>query len=206
MKIKATINLRNESLVIARRRLGLSQRALAQLAGVEIDFVSRIERLDFRCFSWEGFFYPIEESIIKLRKISQVLEINPRDIVPLEVLGKKLPSRLASIKEYDPSDFELMAAPETKSLPLDKLGSFLRDNIEELIQDLPLREREIILARYGLNKECKVYTLDEVGKLQNLSRERIRKLEIKALETLRASPRSKILYKKLEMHSIYLTY
>jgi len=49
---------------------------------------------------------------------------------------------------------------------------------------LPPRERTVIIHRYGLNGE-EPKTLEEIGKMLNISRERVRQIEIKALKRIR---------------------
>jgi RNA polymerase primary sigma factor len=63
----------------------------------------------------------------------------------------------------------------------------LKEQIEKSLQDLSDRETEVLRMRFGLNHQ-REHTLDEVGKLFNVTRERIRQIEMKALKKLRASP------------------
>ncbi len=69
--------------------------------------------------------------------------------------------------------------------PLDSLEeqSALTD-VEEALTHLPEREREIVRLRYGL-KDGKYYTLEELGQMLGVTRERVRQLEMKALKVLR---------------------
>lgn len=57
--------------------------------------------------------------------------------------------------------------------------------LQVLFQDLTPKERGIIMCRYGLNPENRVYTLSEIGELMNLSRERIRQIEVQAISKMR---------------------
>jgi RNA polymerase primary sigma factor len=61
--------------------------------------------------------------------------------------------------------------------------SLLRSRIEEVLQGLNWREREIIKLRYGLG-DGHAYTLDEVGKIFAVTRERIRQIESRAMRKL----------------------
>jgi RNA polymerase primary sigma factor len=58
------------------------------------------------------------------------------------------------------------------------------DDVEEALTHLPNREREIVRLRYGL-KDGKFYTLEELGQMMGVTRERVRQLELKALKVLR---------------------
>ena len=67
------------------------------------------------------------------------------------------------------------------SIELDQ--GLLRERIEEVLQGLSWREREIIKLRYGLG-DGHCYTLDEVGKIFAVTRERIRQIEHRAMRKL----------------------
>lgn len=60
----------------------------------------------------------------------------------------------------------------------------LRDQIREILGDLTERERVILEMRFGL-KDGVVHTLEEVGKVFNVTRERIRQIESKALDRIK---------------------
>src|SRR5690606_356076 len=59
----------------------------------------------------------------------------------------------------------------------------IKSSLQEIIDTLTDREAEIIRYRFGFMDD-KVYTLEEVGKLQGVTRERIRQIEAKALRKL----------------------
>jgi len=67
--------------------------------------------------------------------------------------------------------------------------SHLRLRIEEVLCTLAYREREIIRLRYGLDDDCPL-TLEEVGKIFGVTRERIRQIEAKAVKKLQMPFRS----------------
>lgn len=60
----------------------------------------------------------------------------------------------------------------------------LKEQLNEVLHTLPERERKVLEMRFGLNN-LKQMTLEEVGKYYNVSRERIRQIEAKALRRLR---------------------
>ncbi len=70
----------------------------------------------------------------------------------------------------------------------------MKHNLQEVtdsaLQSLSPREREIVRMRYGLNETGKEYTLQEVGEIFQVTRERIRQIEEKALLKLRSPYRS----------------
>lgn len=61
----------------------------------------------------------------------------------------------------------------------------LRGRLEELLRQLPWREQEILRLRYGL-ADGETHSLEEISRIFNVSRERIRQLQVKALRTLQA--------------------
>ena len=68
--------------------------------------------------------------------------------------------------------------------PLRKASNgILRDKIESLLKTLTYREREIIRLRYGLG-DGYTYTLEEVGRIFKVTRERVRQIEAKAVRKL----------------------
>jgi RNA polymerase primary sigma factor len=66
----------------------------------------------------------------------------------------------------------------------------LREVTSAALQSLSPREQEIVRMRYGLNEKGKEYTLQEVGEIFQVTRERIRQIEEKALLKLRSPYRS----------------
>jgi len=75
--------------------------------------------------------------------------------------------------------------------------SLLRRQIHEVLGELTDRERKIIVLRYGLEDD-RSRTLEEVGQEFNVTRERIRQIEAKALRKLRHPSRSRKLKDYLE--------
>lgn len=67
------------------------------------------------------------------------------------------------------------------------------DRINEVLDQLTEKESRIIKLRYGLDKDGRTHTLEEVGKEFNVTRERIRQIEAKALKKLRHPARAKLL-------------
>jgi len=73
----------------------------------------------------------------------------------------------------------------------------LRDRIEDLLKTLTYREREIIRLRYGLT-DGYTYTLEEVGRIFRVTRERVRQIEAKAVKKLQHPVRSRQLENFME--------
>ncbi|MEI8370444.1 MAG: sigma-70 family RNA polymerase sigma factor [Planctomycetia bacterium] len=69
-------------------------------------------------------------------------------------------------------------------------NGLLKDRIESLLKTLTFREREIIRLRYGLT-DGYTYTLEEVGRIFRVTRERVRQIEAKAVKKLQHPVRSR---------------
>jgi RNA polymerase primary sigma factor len=77
------------------------------------------------------------------------------------------------------------------SAPPDDVSiSYLMDHLDEVLSTLTPREEKILRMRFGIGERTD-YTLDEVGNFFNVTRERIRQIEAKALKKLRHPVRSK---------------
>jgi RNA polymerase primary sigma factor len=76
----------------------------------------------------------------------------------------------------------------------------LRDKIDSLLKTLTYREREIIRLRYGLT-DGYTYTLEEVGRIFRVTRERVRQIEAKAVKKLQHPVRSRQLENFMESAS-----
>jgi len=68
----------------------------------------------------------------------------------------------------------------------------LKERLDEVMNDLTYREREILRLRYGL-ADGYTYTLEEVGKIFHVTRERVRQIESKAVRKLQSPYRCRIL-------------
>jgi RNA polymerase primary sigma factor len=73
----------------------------------------------------------------------------------------------------------------------------LKFHIQEAMQTLNYREREILRLRYGL-ADGYAYTLEEVGRIFSVTRERVRQIESKAVRKLQQPYRSKALMSFLD--------
>ena len=79
--------------------------------------------------------------------------------------------------------------------------SLLKKQVDELLQTLSTREEKVIRLRFGIDDGCH-RTLEEVGNIFNVTRERIRQIEDKALKKLRHPIRSETLMKFINNYNI----
>jgi RNA polymerase primary sigma factor len=81
--------------------------------------------------------------------------------------------------------------PDPAVSPADEAAqNMLRARLDEILQTLRYREREILKLRWGIG-DGHTYTLDEVGIIFKVTRERVRQIEAKAMERLRQPGRSR---------------
>lgn len=95
------------------------------------------------------------------------------------------------VGDEDGSNLGDFVADDSNASTEEKAESvFLREEIEQMLQGLNSREREVIILRFGLESGHPL-TLEEVGKRFKVTRERIRQIETAALRKLRNPSRSK---------------
>ena len=102
------------------------------------------------------------------------------------------------VGESEDSYFGDFIEDETAESPVETAGTeMLKDRIEEVLQTLTYREREIIKLRYGIG-DGYTYTLEEVGRIFKVTRERVRQVEAKAIRKLQHPVRARELQGFLE--------
>ena len=105
------------------------------------------------------------------------------------------PDTLLSLLKYEYLRQELWVPLEKREgricVLIDDPNNILkRDAIESLLKTLTYREREIIRLRYGLG-DGYTYTLEEVGRIFKVTRERVRQVEAKAIRKLQHPVRAR---------------
>jgi RNA polymerase primary sigma factor len=124
-------------------------------------------------------------------------EISQAADVPLEEarrvldMGRQPMSLDRPIGESEDASFsEFVQDDATPAPTLSATHGLLKDRIDSLLKTLTYREREIIRLRYGLG-DGYTYTLEEVGRIFRVTRERVRQIEAKAVKKLQHPVRSK---------------
>ena len=120
----------------------------------------------------------MEMTIEKLRFIAKSAQVP----ISLETpIGKEEDSRLGDFIEAD------IENPEQ-----DVAKNLLREDLEGVLATLSPRERDVLRLRYGLD-DGRMKTLEEIGQIFDVTRERIRQIEAKALRKLRHPNRNGVL-------------
>ncbi|MCL2329913.1 MAG: RNA polymerase sigma factor RpoD [Phycisphaerae bacterium] len=102
------------------------------------------------------------------------------------------------VGESEDSYFGDFIEDDSAESPVHSAGNeMLKDRIEEVLKTLTYREREILKLRYGIG-DGYTYTLEEVGKIFKVTRERVRQVEAKAIRKLQHPVRARKLEGFLE--------
>jgi RNA polymerase nonessential primary-like sigma factor len=110
----------------------------------------------------------------------------PRSVSLETKVGKDKDTELGELLETDSVTPEDMLMRES-----------LQRDLQHLLADLTNRERDVILMRFGL-ADGQPYSLAEIGRALDLSRERVRQIESKALQKLRQPKRRNLIRDYLE--------
>ncbi len=95
------------------------------------------------------------------------------------------------VGEGEDSDFGDFLADEAAESPIAAAAqAMLRDKVDSILKTLTYRDREIIKLRYGLG-DGYTYTLEEVGRIFKVTRERVRQIEAGAVRKLKDPVRSR---------------
>jgi len=126
-------------------------------------------------------------------EIAKLLEIAPKEVKDaLKVSSRHVSMDAPLKKDEDNTLYDVLLSSDSLSPDTHLLDDSLRQEIDRSLATLSTRESDIIKLYYGLNGEPP-YSLEEIGKLFNLTRERVRQIKEKAIKRLKNTYRSKIL-------------
>lgn len=124
-------------------------------------------------------------------ELAEALEMSEDKVMEIMQIAREPASLETPIGEEDDSNLGDFVADSNAVTPEGNVESvMLKEHIDDLLKDLKERERQVIVLRFGL-EDGHPRTLEEVGKAFNVTRERIRQIEAKALRKLRNPVRSK---------------
>jgi RNA polymerase nonessential primary-like sigma factor len=147
----------------------------------------------------------ITEKLNKIKKAQRKISQEKGRTATIEDIGVELDMTAAQVREVllrvprsvsletkvgNEKDTELGDLLETDSISPEEMlmREALHRDLQQLLADLTSRERDVILMRFGLG-DGHPYSLAEIGRALDLSRERVRQIEAKALQKLRQPKR-----------------
>lgn len=128
-----------------------------------------------------------EEMGIEVEKVEEILKISQEPVSLETPIGEEEDSHLG---DFIPDD-DIISPSDAAAY------SLLKEQLTEVLDTLNEREKKVLILRFGLD-DGRPRTLEEVGKEFDVTRERIRQIEAKALRKLRHPSRSKKLKDFLE--------
>jgi RNA polymerase primary sigma factor len=149
-----------------------------------IETMSKLRNVSKKLLQEMGREPSIEETAkaagISVDETRRVLKISRHPISLDRPVGESEDSYFGDFIEDDGAESPVSAATQ----------EMLKDKIEQVLKTLTYREREIIKLRYGLG-DGYTYTLEEVGRIFKVTRERVRQIEAKAVRKLQHPVRSR---------------
>jgi RNA polymerase primary sigma factor len=149
-----------------------------------IETMSKLRNVSKKLLQEMGREPSIEETAkaagISVDETRRVLKISRHPISLDRPVGESEDSYFGEFIEDDGAESPVSAATQ----------EMLKDKIDQVLKTLTYREREIIKLRYGLG-DGYTYTLEEVGRIFKVTRERVRQIEAKAVRKLQHPVRSR---------------
>ena len=126
-----------------------------------------------------------------IAELAEALEMSQERVMEIMQIAREPASLETPIGEEDDSNLGDFVADFKGVTPEENIDAvMLREQIDELLNDLKDREKQVIIRRFGL-EDGHPRTLEEVGREFDVTRERIRQIEAKALRKLRNPIRSR---------------
>lgn len=143
--------------------------------------LNKIKKAQRKLSQEKGYTPTIEDIALELEmtppQVRELLVRVPRSVSLETKVGKDKDTELGELLETDD------ISPEESMM-----RESLQRELQQLLADLTSRERDVILMRFGL-RDGTAYSLAEIGRALELSRERVRQIEAKALQKLRQPKR-----------------
>jgi len=151
---------------IAKKHLHGAQTLFELVSDGNVSLMRAVEKFDYS----RGYRFSTYASWAIMRNFARSV---PKERIHLDRFSTGYDEVLniaASLRTYDPSQVNIAE---------------LRESLDAMLAQLLARERAILIEHYGLDKDGKTKTLSQLGREMGLSKERIRQIEIQALEKLR---------------------
>ena len=126
------------------------------------------------------------------------LDMTPEKVIEVQKYGREPISLHTPLGEDGDSEFGDLIEDSEAVVPADAVGfTLLQEQLHSVLDTLSEREAGVVAMRFGLT-DGQPKTLDEIGKVYGVTRERIRQIESKTMSKLRHPSRSQVLRDYLE--------
>ena len=181
-ELELTLRVRNNRLKERRGALGMNQPEFAAAAGVsltayrEIETLRRSPRIQGNgCWRWRDIAL----------QLARFHCVEPDELFPPAVLGVERP---VAVRRVDAADIYPLLTTHQERLLEGPDGAHeraeLREQVDRALAGMRPRDAEVLRLRFGI-EDGEERTLEEIGAAFDLTRERIRQIEARALRTLR---------------------
>ena len=131
-------------------------------------------------------------------ELAKELDMTPEKVVEVQKYGREPISLHTPLGEDGDSEFGDLIEDSEAIVPADAVSfTLLQEQLDSVLETLSEREAGVIRMRFGL-QDGQQKTLDEIGKVYGVTRERIRQIESKTMSKLRHPSRSQVLRDYLE--------
>ena len=162
------------------------QARIVRLPLNKLGFINKINKM-FAKFEQE---HEREPTVLE---IAQALELAPSDVKESILAAGQSVSMDATVHpDEDMNMYDYLLSEDSLKPDKELLNESLRGEIERVLNTLTPREADIVRLYFGLNHNHP-HTLDEIGDIMGLTRERVRQIKEKALKKLKQSTRCKLL-------------
>ncbi len=149
-----------------------------------IETMSKLRNVSKKLLQTKGREPSIEE-------VAEATDISVEEAKRVMKISKHPISLDRPIGDSDDSYFGDFIEDESAESPVQAAGhEMLKERIDDVLKTLTFREREIVKLRYGIG-DGYTYTLEEVGRIFRVTRERVRQIEAKAVRKLRHPVRAR---------------
>ena len=126
-------------------------------------------------------------------ELAKELDMTPEKVVEVQKYGREPISLHTPLGEEGDSEFGDLIEDSEAIVPADAVGfTLLQEELHKVMDTLSEREAGVVAMRFGLT-DGQPKTLDEIGKVYGVTRERIRQIESKTMSKLRHPSRSQVL-------------
>jgi len=189
MKVTAIIRFKHSAIYQARKELGYSQKELAEKIGISQSALA----------TWENFRSCPSKKDPRAQSLCQIVGKSYNELFPEEFRqavyrkqGRSMEVEFKTKRLPEWVERNLLLPDPEEQYILKERKDKLKECIQEALKFLTERERRVLILKFGLYGNP-VHTLEEIGRMFDLSKGRIYQIEAKALRKLKRLSRKEAL-------------